>query len=403
MDIRNITAEELLFSNTGSVLWEKLEPRIDVGANIYITTAFFNAAEELIKISQRATIKLIVRLAYPTNGEALEDIIKTKNIQVRALRDENSPLHEKVFAITDKNNKAVGAYIGSANWTDSGLKRNTEAGVWLKSPESVEGLVTHFAKLWAKTSEITDVDIRQLKEAARLSRRTPAERAAHRGTLIASWKSLSDSNGEYYLKQNGTSETPYIEAEENFNDLRKDHASQTLSFIPKDLATGQGILLTWIARRKDGRADRLVYGRGRIAAFDPIRWRLPGKYLAELADAGLRDGCSYILQWQKIIWLDPVEIIDYPPKCEDYLWYSEITGFREFSSFRKGIRKISKDYWEKCNRALDIYTDKYKLQSPNPSGIWWNDYLGFTPTNPLYITKELIEDMNLDSGGADNK
>lgn len=396
----NDFSPELLISDIRRPLWKRLATLLKPAARVDIASAFFSATPELSELAANPNIRLIVRPEYPTSAQAVENALTAPNVEIRGLADKAAPFHEKIFIATDKDGKAYGAYIGSANWTGGGLKRNCEAGVWIRDQAALTEIADHFKSLWGQAYVLSEADVERL----RLTAPPPSETApggAHRGTLVASWKTLTGNpQGLFLMKQNGTKDTPFWEAEEDFRDRRYNHSSQTLSELPSEMRPGQGILLSWIAVRKDGRRDRLVYGRGRIAGFDRSRWRLPTQYLKSLPTSGVAQSMAdWIARWPEIIWLDPVEVIAYPRACKDYLWYSELTGFSEFRNFRRGVNWIPQDAWLRCNEALDRHTDRFRLQRPDRTGIWWNHYTEILdPEHPLFMTKDRIEEMNLSDG-----
>jgi len=154
-----------------------------------------------------------------------------------------------------------------------------------------------------------------------------------------------------------------------------------------------GCIVCRIARQQDGSPDRVIYGRGRIAGFDPTRWTLPEKYLAALGQRGVDfQKIEHLKKWPEILWLDPAEYIDYPRGFTDFLWLSKYMN----PSFQKGFRWIPPDVWNACNEDLNEHTDKYGLLPLDRQGIWWNNFLGITdPDDPLFMTKARIEEMNL--------
>lgn len=384
---------EVLLTDSDEHLWRRLMHLLRPAKTLDITSAFFSAHELLVELATRVSIRILVRPEFPTSGSAVLAAQAAANVEIRGLADHATPLHQKVFLARNHSGSEYGAYVGSANWTSAGLTKNREAGVWLRSPDSLEHLRRQFETLWPRAAQITTNDIARMREGAKRSYAI----GKPRGTLTAAWRTLAGStDAVFFLKHNGTGDMPFREGATDFCDKVHDYSAQTFSAIPSALRPGQGMLLTWISRRKDDRPDRLVYGRGRVAGYDRAIWRLPYFYVEGLRSAGVpQHKIARILRWPYIVWLDPVEIIAYPRSCVDYLWLRD-AGWTDFRSFRRrGISGISKQAWDKCNCVLDELTLKYGLRNTDHLGIWWNDQVEILdPDNALYLTKSRIEELN---------
>lgn len=334
-----------------------ITPKIATAATVYISSAFFSDAETIEGIYEGKKLVVTVRLEFPTSAAAIRRLQSLPRLKIRGyLRGRAAAFHEKVIYLEDGAGRGIGAYVGSANWTGGGLLRNQEAGVWLTDAESLRKIKEHLVRGHAEADQITEQTLSALeREAAWFASRAVPPRK-ERGTLSSSWKSLPPSErGRFLVKQNGTGNSPFICGEHEFRGWPKNHSAQMFGEVPSTFSTGQGILLTWIARREDGTPDRLIYGRGRIAAFDSKRWRLPEKYLANLRTRGESEqDIEHLQRWPEIVWLDPIEIIDYPDGCRNFLWLSDLAGVSEF---RRGFTYIDEPGWKRCNVALDRATD----------------------------------------------
>ena len=79
------------------------------------------------------------------------------------------------------------------------------------------------------------------------------------------------------------------------------------------------------------------------------------------------------------------------------MWLSDYMA----PSFQGGFRWIPADTWKACNQAIDEHTERFGVLSPDRQGIWWNQHVGITPDDSLFMTKARIEEMNLGSGDND--
>ncbi|MGD0384324.1 MAG: hypothetical protein ABSA77_12440, partial [Thermoguttaceae bacterium] len=213
---------------------------------------------------------------------------------------------------------------------------------------------------------------------------------------ISSWPDLrAAGDGRFLIKQNGIGTEPFVEGEDEFCELIRNHSSQTFSRIPSTFEKGLGFIVSKIARRRDGSPDRVIYGRGRIAGFDRKRWRLPEQYLVALGQRGVDiKTIQHLRRWLDILWLDPAEYIDYPRGFNRFLWLSDYMN----PSFQGGYRWIPAEIWKACNQALDEHTDMFGVLPLDHQGIWWNQHVGITDSNDsLFMTKARIEEMNLET------
>jgi HKD family nuclease len=111
--------------------------------DILIAVAFFTNSEVLIDLVNRGCrVKLIVRLGYPTNPTALQDILGREGIQIRFVNDRS--FHPKLYIFTGHC-----AIAGSSNLTESALLTNQEVNVSvdIEDPRYSE-LISLFAEWW---------------------------------------------------------------------------------------------------------------------------------------------------------------------------------------------------------------------------------------------------------------
>ena len=383
-------------SDGENVLWDRLSQFFEKTTSLRIASAFLGAGDEIISWVNQGSerrVEIIVRLEYPTNPGSVAALHKHPRIGIRAADAAGMPFHEKLFLAIDSTGECVGAYIGSANWTQGGLRRNREAGVWVRDRDILQQMEGHFIAGYQTASEISAQMLAELQSDLRWHESHRKRPEKDRGTLISSWPDLKLCKGRTFLvKQNGISARPFVEGEHEFCELTRNQSSQTLSKIPATFEHGFGIVITRIARRGNGSPDRVIYGRGRIAGFNIERWRLPEPYLAALGQRGVDpEKIQYMRRWPEVLWLDPAENIDYPRGVDGLVWLSD---YMDGPSFQGGFRWIPADVRKACNRALDERTEKFGLLPLDRQGIWWNQHVGITePTDPLFMTKARIEEM----------
>jgi hypothetical protein len=392
-----------------NILWDRLSRFFEGASVLRIASAFLGAGDEITSWVDQGSdrrVEIVVRLEYPTNPESVVKLLKHPRVAIRAANSTGMPFHEKLFLAIDSAGECIGAYIGSANWTQGGLRKNHEAGVWVAEEEVLRQMEAHFKAGFQDALQISDQMLAQLRSDPRWQASPGKRLGKDRGTLISSWRDLRPARDRrFFIKQNGIGAEPFVEGEdESWKLIRNNsYSSQTFSKIPSSFEPGLGFIVSRIARRRDGSPDRVIYGRGRIGGFDRKLWKLPDQYLAALGPRGVDPKeIKYLKRWPEILWLVPAEYINYPRECDALLWLSD---FMRPAFFQGGFRRISGDIWTACNRALDERTKRFGLLPLDRDGIWWNQHVKIAdPDDPLFMTKARVEEMNLGSGdnGAGN-
>lgn len=159
--------------------------------DIFIATAFFTEFEVLEQLATaNVTIRLIVRLGFPTNPDALAKALRLKNLQLRYFSDPS--FHPKLYIFG--NSKAL---VGSANLTRAALLSNQEVAVTIDADdERFAELAGVFAEYWSAAKVLTEDE---LLNYARLYR-------THRGLL----KGLEDLDHQIH-KEIGRHAFPNIQ------------------------------------------------------------------------------------------------------------------------------------------------------------------------------------------------
>lgn len=124
--------------------------------DVYIAVAFFTQSQSIINLRDRGCrIKLIVRLGYPTNPEALKSLLGMEGIQIRFVNDRS--FHPKLYIFG-----GTCAIVGSSNLTDAALMTNQEVNVAIDPEDDrYSELVSLFVDWWDQ-SKVFDEE--RLKE-----------------------------------------------------------------------------------------------------------------------------------------------------------------------------------------------------------------------------------------------
>lgn len=132
------------------------------GCNVYIAVAFFTEAsviEDLLANGSR--IRLIVRLGFPTNPNALSSLMSKAGVEIRYFT--SHAFHPKVYIFGDK-----AALVGSANLTQSAILSNQEVVVSIESNDiRFTELVSLFGGYWSEAKVLNQKTLDTYKTAYR--------------------------------------------------------------------------------------------------------------------------------------------------------------------------------------------------------------------------------------------
>lgn len=126
--------------------------------DIYIASAFFTEHKVLDELARpEVTVRLIVRLGFPTSPDALERALQRNNVQVRYFSDNS--FHPKLYIFGDR-----GAFVGSANLTGAALISNQEVVVSVDAEdERFVELASVFEDYWSEARVLTNEDLQSYK------------------------------------------------------------------------------------------------------------------------------------------------------------------------------------------------------------------------------------------------
>ena len=112
---------------------------------VYAAIAFFTDAETVEEMVKRGcTVKMIVRLGFPTSPQALRKLIKNDKVQIRYVT--STTFHPKVYVFGEQ-----GAVVGSANLTRNALRVNQEVAVLIERTDPrFDEIMTIFYGYWAE-------------------------------------------------------------------------------------------------------------------------------------------------------------------------------------------------------------------------------------------------------------
>ena len=142
-----------LFTNRnahGDFVVNAIEALSEKPCNVYISVAFFteqNIVERIVK--NGCHVRLVVRLGFPTQPDALEQLMGNSEIEIRYFTD--TAFHPKLFLF---GNQA--ALVGSANLTRSAVTSNQEVVVLLgPEDERLNELASLFSEYWSQAKVLT--------------------------------------------------------------------------------------------------------------------------------------------------------------------------------------------------------------------------------------------------------
>lgn len=151
---------ENIFSNTNKrkdFLGHELD-KYAKDTEVLIAVAFFTH-EQFIKklVDNGCTVKLIVRLGFPTDPISLKSVMKMKNVLVRFYTSRS--FHPKLYIFG--NDKA---FLGSSNLTQGGLISNQELNISIDSEDNTfNSLVEVFYEYWEQAEVLSNDILEQYK------------------------------------------------------------------------------------------------------------------------------------------------------------------------------------------------------------------------------------------------
>lgn len=118
--------------------------------NVYIAVAFFTEDSVVdLLVSKGCKVRLIVRLGFPTNPEAIARLLNSPSVEIRYFTDHS--FHPKLYIFGDKT-----ALVGSANLTRTAIRTNQEVVVSIRSEdERFNELALLFADYWDQAKVMT--------------------------------------------------------------------------------------------------------------------------------------------------------------------------------------------------------------------------------------------------------
>lgn len=126
---------------------------------VYIAVAFLTDSR-FVKylVDNGCTVKLVVRLGFPTSASALEEILHLKNVYIRYYTARE--FHPKLYIFENDT-----AFVGSSNLTDSGLIANQEVNISIDVEDPVfEQLLIIFSEYWEESRPLTQQVLAQYRE-----------------------------------------------------------------------------------------------------------------------------------------------------------------------------------------------------------------------------------------------
>jgi len=117
---------------------------------INIAVAFLTDTSVVEKLSEQGcSVRIVVRLGYPTSPKALDALLKIKNIEARFFSDRS--FHPKLYIFGSS-----GALIGSANLTHSAMTTNQEIMIHVDAEDNIfSELVDLFSEYWEEAKVLT--------------------------------------------------------------------------------------------------------------------------------------------------------------------------------------------------------------------------------------------------------
>lgn len=129
-----------------------------VAQNVLIAVAFLTDPDPILRlVAGGSRVKIIVRLGFPTQPSALQRLLGTEGIQLRAVSKKS--FHPKLYIFSKS-----GAIVGSSNMTQGALTSNQEVNVLIPvSDPTFEELVAVFGEYWDQVPPLDESTIQRYK------------------------------------------------------------------------------------------------------------------------------------------------------------------------------------------------------------------------------------------------
>lgn len=128
-------------------------------SEVFIAVAFFTKyqfVESLLKGG--STVRLIVRLDFPTDPYALKKLLDYNNIYIRYFTSKS--FHPKLYIFQGK-----AAFLGSSNLTDGGLMSNQELNISIDNEDPIyDELEEIFFEYWDQSVPLTEEKLKQYEK-----------------------------------------------------------------------------------------------------------------------------------------------------------------------------------------------------------------------------------------------
>jgi HKD family nuclease len=135
----------------GDFVRNAIEALTQEAKNVYIAVAFFTergVVEQILAKGSR--IRLVVRLGFPTNPDALQDLLNRPGIDIRYFTAHS--FHPKLYIFGNQT-----ALVGSANLTSAAINSNQEVVVTIGSEDPrLNELAGLFSEYWVQAKVLTD-------------------------------------------------------------------------------------------------------------------------------------------------------------------------------------------------------------------------------------------------------
>lgn len=143
-----------LFTNRNSrhdFVRSAFETLVEPSTNVYLAVAFFTDADAIKNfVSKGCSVRLVVRLGFPTSPYALSEVMKLQGVEVRYFTDHS--FHPKLYLFGTQV-----ALVGSANLTNSAMISNQEVVVEIGSEDPrMSELAGLFNEYWNDANVLTN-------------------------------------------------------------------------------------------------------------------------------------------------------------------------------------------------------------------------------------------------------
>lgn len=155
MSIEQGIKMKLIFNSDSGNVAAELARYSNQSDKIEIVVPFFTSDQVVTKwIENGKDVSMVISLRFPTNPVSIRNIFSSVELKFN-----KSNLHSKIYFFS-KDGIAVGAILGSSNFTGGGLDKNVEANIYINDPVLLKRLKKEIQEINEDSFSLEPADLK---------------------------------------------------------------------------------------------------------------------------------------------------------------------------------------------------------------------------------------------------